>query len=355
MTAATIYFTDFLSNIRPDATLKQRCAEAHQLLRERLLSDPDLSGNIKTTFLQGSYRRNTLLKPTTGKQADVDVVVLTKFDHEKSTPESVLNIFELFARKRYQETGEGAVKRQGRSVGIVLPEVSLDLVPTASPSEAQIVAVDPFVRSDSALDEDGWELLRKSAADEAWRREPLRIPDRDASIWEYTNPLRQYDWTTSKNRSSNGLFINVVKIFKHWRRYALRQPERPKGFPLERLVGDCFVESDNLADGITKVFRQFVARYEHHVAAGNVPVLNDYGVPSRNVMARVAPADFAALYRAVSAAAKEAQLAFDREDLDESVVLWRRLFGDDFPPPNDKAGFTPRSGATRPSATGRFG
>ncbi|MDP2342279.1 MAG: nucleotidyltransferase [Deltaproteobacteria bacterium] len=359
MTAVPIYFDEFLTNIRPQPAQRTHYAKAHQLLRQRLQGDQALKAEIVTTFLQGSYRRATLLRPAAGKQADVDVVVLTRFDHNNSTPEAVLNQFEVFARRAYEATGEGTVKRQGRSVGIVLPEVALDIVPTAAASEAQTIAVDPFVKSDSALDEDGTEPLRKSAADEAWRKEPLRIPDRDAKVWEYTNPLQQIAWTTGKNAESNGLFINVVKIFKHWRRHALTALDRPKGFPLERVVGDCFVTSTSVADGITNVFAQFIARYEANVKRGGVPRLTDYGVPSRDVMARVDPRDFAKLYAAVAGAEEDARVALACGNTNESIDRWRALFGDDFPPPNTDdggrgGGFTPRSNPSRPSNTGRF-
>lgn len=356
MAAVTLYFDEFLSNIRPEPGQIAAYKAAHQELRKRLLADRDLKQHIVTTFLQGSYRRATLLRPAAGKRADVDVVVLTRFDNLQSTPQAVLNQFHVFAKRAYEDTREGKLKVQDRSVGIELAEVSLDLVPTAAPSQAQTVAVDPFLRSDSGIDDDDAEPLRKSASNATWKNEPLRIPDREAKKWEFTNPLQQIAWTTQKNSDSNGLFVNVVKIFKHWRRHSLATPDRPKGFPLERMVGDCYVESSNLAEGITRVFEQFVSRYEGSIDRREVPRLTDYGVPSANVMARVSVADFAALHRAVKQAARNARAALDSAETFDSAARWRHLFGEAFPltPSGGGGGFTPRSGPSKPSGTGRF-
>jgi hypothetical protein len=360
MSAVALYFDEFLRNIRPTSDQRGRYAAAHRLLRQRILADVTLSPDVVTTFLQGSYRRATLLRPEDGKAADVDVIVLTRFDHTKSTPEAVLNQFHVFAQRTYEATGEGTVKVQGRSVGVVLPDVALDIVPTASPSEAQTVALDPLLKSDATVDDDGGtELLEKAVADEAWRKEPLRIPDRDAKGWEYTNPLQQMVWTRNRNAESSGLFVNVVKVFKHWRRRALRSHDRPKGFPLERLVGDCYVRSTSLAEGITRVLEQFAERYASDVNAEAVPRLADYGVPASNVMARVLGGDFAALHGAVATAAQDARRALECTSTSETVERWRALFGDAFPQSSDDGGepgggFTPRSSPSRPSSTGRF-
>ena len=90
------YFTDFLKNISPSPVERKEYQQRHQELRERLLADEDLKDVIVTTFLQGSYRRATLLRPGPDEHADVDVVVVTKISKEDTTPDAAMRAFVPF-------------------------------------------------------------------------------------------------------------------------------------------------------------------------------------------------------------------------------------------------------------------
>ena len=80
------YFSDFIRNISPSPEERKQYQEAHRELREKLLDDDDLKEIIVTTFLQGSYRRSTILRPEPGEHADVDVVVVTRISKEGHHP-----------------------------------------------------------------------------------------------------------------------------------------------------------------------------------------------------------------------------------------------------------------------------
>lgn len=108
------YFNDFLKNIRLTDNQVNELKSAHTTLRNRLMADEDLKDIIVTTFLQGSYRRSTAVRPKQGKRSDVDIVVVTKLDKEEVTREEALNVFEPFLEKYY----EGKYRKQGRSWGI---------------------------------------------------------------------------------------------------------------------------------------------------------------------------------------------------------------------------------------------
>ena len=54
-----------------------------------------------------------------------NIVVVTKLDKEEVTPEKALNVFEPFLEKYY----EGKYRKQGRSWGIEMTHVDLDIVP----------------------------------------------------------------------------------------------------------------------------------------------------------------------------------------------------------------------------------
>lgn len=95
------YFNDFLKKIRLTDNQVNELKSAHTTLRNRLMADEDLKDIIVTTFLQGSYRRSTAVRPKQGKRSDVDIVVVTKLDKEEVTPEEALNVFEPFLEKYY--------------------------------------------------------------------------------------------------------------------------------------------------------------------------------------------------------------------------------------------------------------
>src|SRR5438046_3181332 len=96
------YFNDFLSEIRLTSAQTEDCRTGHTTLRNRLLADEKLSKVIVNTFLQGSYRRATAVRPKGDSWADVDVIVVTKLHRDEYTPERALEQFVPFLEKHYK-------------------------------------------------------------------------------------------------------------------------------------------------------------------------------------------------------------------------------------------------------------
>lgn len=182
------YFDDFLKNIRLSEEQKKALVDAHTELRDNLNADTSLSDVLVSTFLQGSYRRSTIIKPASGQSSDVDVVVVTNISEEEYTPAEALDLFLGFLEEHYPNQYE----RQGRSWGIHLEEADIDLVPTSAPSEA--LSESAAIRNSvfSSLDIEALsnpEALSKvygsrtaSTLDtliesDDWKNDPLRIPD----------------------------------------------------------------------------------------------------------------------------------------------------------------------------------
>ena len=152
MSTVPSYFKDFLSNIRLSDNQVSDLKTGHTTLRKRLEADETLSKIIVSTFLQGSYRRSTAVKPKNGNKSDVDVIVVTKLDSEEYTPEEALDLFVPFLDKYYN----GKYRIQGRSIGISLSYVDLDIVPTSAPSESEtsiaaLVLVEPVCNCFSGI------------------------------------------------------------------------------------------------------------------------------------------------------------------------------------------------------------
>lgn len=370
------YFIDFLAAIRPQSNHIDDYKKGHKTLRDRLNTDSDLSEIIVTTFLQGSYRRATAIRPRGEKRSDVDVIVVTKLSENDFTPSKAMDLFLPFLEKYYK----GKYEAQGRSFGIELSYIDLDLVITSAPSESE----EGLLRSDSVssddspetrMADDDWRLNESwlsterrlilsfsthqyqldAAENEAeWKVSPLRIPDRDAGQWEDTHPLEQIRWTWEKNRKCNKHYINVVKAIKWWRREKHSIPKYPKGYPVEHLIGECCPDGiESVAEGVTKTLEKIALDYQWYALQKLTPSLPDRGVPLHNVFKRVSGEDFAEFHNQVCEAAKIARLALDETDLHTSVEYWQQLFGKKFPdsPPKNNSGssnggFTPRQGPT---------
>jgi hypothetical protein len=196
------YFARFLKEIRLTENQVNDLITGHTTLRTRLNADDDLSKAIVSTFLQGSYRRSTAVRPKGDSRSDVDVIVVTKLSMEEySDPEDALKVFVPFMEKHYK----GKYEIQGRSIGISLSYVDLDVVITAAPSESEEGILESASVTDvRALEEletwtlrKSWEvngllesrqlfLTSSNENEPEWKTVPLWIPDREAKEWKQT-------------------------------------------------------------------------------------------------------------------------------------------------------------------------
>jgi len=340
------YFKDFLKEIRLTDNQVDELITGHQTLRKRLNEDEVLSKIIVSTFLQGSYRRATAVRPKSGKRSDVDVIVVTKLSKEEYTPEKALEVFVPFCEKHYKDK----YRIQGRSIGISMSYVDLDIVITAAPSESELrILESESVRTDQAIDMlEDWKLakswidpnnrmsyrtdqLLKAQNEAEWKTEPLFIPDREAEIWEATDPLEQIQWTWDKNKACNSHYVNVVKCIKWWQRSNYPDAGQPKSYPLEHFIGQCCPDGINyVAEGVTLTLEKIVSDYSIK------PELPDHGVPEHDVFKRVTDEDYEIFYNQVCEAATIARKALDTENINDSATAWRELFGSKFPEPPSK-------------------
>lgn len=342
-------FRQFMTEIRPTANQLDDMRTGYKTLKSRLLEDESLKLLIVSTFLQGSFRRSTAVRPKSDKRADVDLVVVTKLKREEHTPQQAMDLFVPFLNKHY----EGKWKFQGRSIAIELSYVDLDLVITSAPSEAETLALKSasVTSLDTPEDVDDWrlapsyvpvaeralvgiegrlELARKEAE---WKLAPLHIPDREANQWDETHPLAQIKWTWEKNKSCNKHYVNVVKAIKWIRRIGPDEPKYPKGYPLEHIIGQCCPDGViSVAEGITQTLEAIKNNYSFYAAANLVPTMADHGVPAHNVLHRLTAEDFSTFYQLMSEAAATARKALDAGTEKEASEEWGKILGDKFPP-----------------------
>ena len=359
------YFKDFVSSNtnRINLTSRQRqdCITGHKTLRDRLKGYEDFKDVVITTFLQGSYARHTIARPKGDENPDVDVVVVTRLSEEEYTPEDVIDVFIPFLDEYYK----GKYVKQGRSIGIQLSYVDLDFVITSAPSEAQIGILEKAIRSiegqrllsvDESIEFFTMDrFIAEAAKTDTWQPFPLRIPDRDLQEWQDTHPLAQAQWTIQKNNACNTHYVNVVRALKWWRKETFND-SKPKGYPLEHIIGQCCPDGiSSIAMGVTNALENIVINYAAYVASNTVPFLPNHGFAHKNVLERLSAEEFAKFYEYAQDAAITARKALDSDDKCESIDLWTEIFGSRFPQaaPGEcdkgkekKGGYTSRAAAT---------
>ena len=312
-----------MANIEPSPSYKEDQQSGHKTLRRRLSEDDDFKSIHVNTFLQGSYKRNTAIHP--GK--DVDIVVVTSLDPDRTTPGDANAHLEKVLRKYYEN-----VSPQNRSLCVSLSYVTMDVV----------LATSRALTKQAWL----WESVRKADGIDAsadWASSPLLIPDRDLGNWVETHPKAQLAWTSNLNSSCGGYFVPLVKMFKWWRKEAYQDPKHPRGYVLERLAGECVDTSKrDHAEGFVSLLEKIAANYSLSAALGLVPQLPDPGVPSHNVAHRLSSDDFKTFMRKLGEAVPIARAALGEADIERSADLWRSLFGGKFPAAQlSKASFPP--------------
>ncbi|UVO30747.1 SMODS domain-containing nucleotidyltransferase [Bradyrhizobium arachidis] len=282
-------FAKYVSSCQPDDDAVTRAKKAHEKVRDELKTDEETKDAHEETFLTGSYRRHTAIHDI----EDVDVVCILDLDihAEGSEPEVVLSWLQGVLDKYYSET-----RPQGRSIGVSAKGVWLDIVPG------------------SPVYEDG----------------PLWIPDRDAKEWVQSHPKGQISAASEKNKSTDGYYVQTVKLMKAWRDRLPTEKSKPKSYILETLVHQTIGQPTSHARAVVSVLEGINSSYGFYRGLGTVPFIADPGFATVNVAKRWSSADFDAFLDQVKSAAATARQALDATDEAESRKLWRKLFGSTF-------------------------
>jgi hypothetical protein len=285
----SVDFKTLLSSIQPGDENVSSAKAAHEKVREQLRNDSEFKDAHKDTFLSGSYARHTAINDIN----DVDVICVIDIDRSITEPEVVLAWTQAILRKYYKET-----KRQGRSVGAQAAKgVWLDIVP------ATLMTA-----------EDG----------------PLYIPDRTVSEWVVTHPKGQISAATEKNKSTNGYYVQVVKLMKYWRDRLPTESCKLKSYILETLVHGSIGIPASHAAAVVNVFEGIESQYGIYRDLNSVPTLADPGYASVSVAKHWEFQDFKDFMNQVKSAAVTARKALNSTDESESRKLWRQIFGSNF-------------------------
>lgn len=287
-------FTEFLNDIEPSPTTKSNASSAHKTLRDFLKDDEDFKEYHESTFLSGSYKRDTAIRPQQKEdeteRPDIDIIVETTHTREDS-PEEVVNLVYNTLEKKYSE-----IRLQDRSVGIETSKADMDVVPV--------------------IKHDGIYF----------------IPDRKQGIWLPTNPPGHTIWTTETNKTAGKRFKPLVKLTKWWRREQPTSDKKPKGFVIECFTACCmdYVET-YYGELFVQTLEAIVEKYEWYTLYRKVPSLPDPGIQSNSVTDGMTTDAFIAFYNKAKEYAELGRKALKETDPEEATKLWKEIFGDRFP------------------------
>ena len=295
------HFERFLANISVDQSKLNRIVSAHTALCRALRHDEYVRPALREVFLQGSYVHGTTSRPL-GDRADFDVDVCCSLDLAAvptGTEEPKRLVRWLARRLKRVEAYRGKVSTRPRCVRIDFPGAfHMDVVP---------------------LIEDTRGFNGK-----------MYVPNRTANDWEATNPKGLEEWYRQQNARTNGRFVRVAKMLKHWRNQALSKSARPPSVGLEVMIAEAwplFPQSSD-AGAVAGVLRQLDQKLRY---SSSVPSVMNPSLNGENLLRDLAPGHLDTLSAEVAEVARMADEAHRERNETRSISLWQRLFRTRFP------------------------
>jgi predicted nucleotidyltransferase len=309
-------FKNFLNDIEPSKTTKGYAQSGHTNLCGYLRQHETFKEYHINTFLSGSYKRDTAIRPKAEEgeieRPDVDIIVVTNHTRDDN-PKDVVNLLHDTLKEKYT-----SICKRNRSVRVETTTVDMDVVPIIAPNGM-----------------DG----------------TLYIPDRKQEEWLKTNPPKHTEWTTEVNNDSGGRFKPLVKLMKWWRRENPTIARRPKGFVIECIVAECMDRSETqYGELFVGTLEKIVAKYAWDISQHQVPYIDDPGVSGNSVTDGITFDAFEKFYNKVKEHAELGRQAIQKGEPEQSLKLWRKIFGQRFPKTESTNNNSLLASAVKPSA-----
>lgn len=290
-------FRKFKSRLELNSKEQANATKRHEDVRSVICG----SFAVDRSFLTGSYKRWTKTKPL--KDVDIFFVLGEAERHYRDKdPDAVLT---SFADVLADEYGEGAVRKQGRSVNVDFG-VQVDADDNTDYRILSVDAVPAFVSGDD-----------------------YEIPNRDTGSWTKTNPETHAAKATAAHQAYGNEWKGLVRMVKYWNNQP-RHGEKPvkPSFLIEVMALEC-------------LYGGWGGRYDYEMQAFFSTLADRIGEDWPDPAGLGPPVsdgmDADRRKRAASmlaAASREATLAIDhvrRGRNGEALRAWRALFGPKFP------------------------
>lgn len=195
-------FDKLLSNLEPTIFQRTAIIKHRETIDQALINSPALTlyNPSRPSFLTGSYKRNTLIRPIN----DVDLYVVVHYGlhakHQK--PIQVLRLIQrILTRGRLSRTNS---KNDSPCVVVKFADHYFEVVPVYSISD------------DSDM---------------------YAVPNGKGTDWEPCYPNIPQKWLSESNHKNNAKFVPIIKLLKQWNR---EKSVGLKSFHLELITGLVF-------------------------------------------------------------------------------------------------------------------
>lgn len=307
-------FNEFITDITPSVTTNTRSASAHSSVRDALTTDDIYKADVLRTFLGGSYKRKTAIRPVTKngdtERPDVDIYIVVSGSTWTSTPEDLIeNLYSALNRSR-SALGITSINRNRCSIAISTAKADMDVSPLLE------------------RDEHGY----------------YRIGNRNTGEWYQTEPEAHTTWSAGVNSDVGMRFNPMVKMVKWSRREFPTKNKHPKSIALEALVAKHIsVYETHYGNLLHDTFNDIVETYSWDRSLGICPTVDDPAIKDGNLLAGVSGDAFSAFYDNVKYFRDEAAKAIATDDQDIATKHWRRILGVRFPSPKTSKASTSSS------------
>ena len=269
----------FIENITVTDRQENNIDASFKNLKTNLMKD-DSNLSVKEVFLNGSYERDTIIRPLD----DIDLfAVIDQTDYAENgldpNPQSVLTKFRNYLNglSEYKDK----VKQDRPCVTVVLSDKNFDVLPS----------------------------LRKAGA--------LYIPNSELSGWTFTDPKTHTDRLNEVHRNRNYKVKPIVKAVKQWKR---ENNQNIPSFHIEEVAISIF----NIWDftNLEECIRLWFAHAEGYLQSGRFKSYDEYSKVKEKI-------------NKVKDKLQDAKKQLDDKKEGEAKKIWKEVFGKNFPAIDD--------------------
>jgi hypothetical protein len=269
----------FIENITVTDRQEENIDASFKNLKTNLMKD-DSNLYVKEVFLNGSYERDTIIRPLD----DIDLfAVIDQADYAENrldpNPQSVLTKFNNYLNSLSDYKDK--VKQDRPCVTVILSDKNFDVLPS----------------------------LRKAGA--------LYIPNSGLNGWTFTDPRTHTNNLNDINKRRNHKVKSIVKAVKQWKR---ENKQKIPSFHIEE-VAICvfnFHNFTNLEEGI----RLWFENAEGNLQMGRFKSYDEYSKVKEKI-------------NNVKDRLQDARKQLDDKKEGEAKKIWKEVFGNNFPAIDD--------------------
>jgi hypothetical protein len=292
------HFRKFVGNISLNPTRVDKIDSAVRNWENKFKDDDEIKGKFISYYTQGSYSTDTGVRPKSGEEFDVDVVLVLDIGEDED-PKMILHWIK--DRIKSYSGFESRVKVRDRCVRIEYAnEFHFDVVPA-------------FI----------YETY-------------IKIPSKKEGEWTKTNPSGFTEWCININSDSDKYFSKTVKILKYWRDEEVGKDTAPKSILLTTLVGNAHIKKASIAETLVETLKVMVNDLDLLISGlendEDVPWLENPSLKEENLARNWTKKKALRFSNKLVNLRDDCQDALDEKDKDESIKKWQYIFGSaDFP------------------------